>query len=245
MRGAAKGPQVGRVGRGQRGTACGALRGARGRSHWVRGSGKTMSADEATAKAVVANEDGLHGRPSMEIARFARGYLNDIDLYCRGRVADAKDSWDVLLLGASRGSEVMVRARGSQSETVASEVASFIGDGLPRIEVFWALDRLTFGESGITTAPELAEALVHDWAWESTDSFSDMGNEKAIDALVAVITRYAERRVGEGIVCRGTNSYGQSHPKQGSEEGSSEPRFDSKCFTERLRSFLLPGRAQP
>lgn len=78
-------------------------------------------------KAVtIQNETGLHARPAASLVQFVKKYDESIEIIVDGKVADAKSIFNVMSLGISKGTEVILRVDGSNEETTIAEVANFI-----------------------------------------------------------------------------------------------------------------------
>jgi phosphocarrier protein HPr len=57
----------------------------------------------------------LHARPAAEFVRTAMGFTADLSVAANGRTADAKSLLAVLALGATGGTELRLRADGSDA----------------------------------------------------------------------------------------------------------------------------------
>ena len=60
----------------------------------------------------LTNPNGLHGRPAMELAEFARSLDSAVTVRKGGRSAPADHLMALMLLGAARGDEVTVAVEG-------------------------------------------------------------------------------------------------------------------------------------
>ena len=83
-----------------------------------------MNVHEATA--LVPEGVGLHARPAALFVQKAALFKSAIHLTCGDRTADGKSILGVLQLGASAGSQVTIRAEGSDAEEAAEQLAAFI-----------------------------------------------------------------------------------------------------------------------
>lgn len=80
-----------------------------------------------TERAVtIQNETGLHARPAASLVQFVKKYDESIEIIVDGKVADAKSIFNVMSLGISKGTEVILRVDGSNEENTILEVANFI-----------------------------------------------------------------------------------------------------------------------
>lgn len=70
---------------------------------------------------VVANDRGLHTRPSTEIVKCAAGFKSDVKLVYQKLEVSAKSLLGVLMLAAAKGAKIAVTAEGIDAdEAVAS-----------------------------------------------------------------------------------------------------------------------------
>lgn len=74
----------------------------------------------------IQNETGLHARPAASLVQFVKKYEESIEIIVDGKVADAKSIFNVMSLGISKGTEVILRVDGANAETTIEEVANFI-----------------------------------------------------------------------------------------------------------------------
>jgi phosphocarrier protein len=84
-----------------------------------------MSAS-AAATLTIVNELGLHARAATMLARLAAGYASELYLAKDGREVNGKSIMSVLLLTATKGSRVDVRAVGEDSEALIAAVARLV-----------------------------------------------------------------------------------------------------------------------
>ena len=79
-------------------------------------------------KAIVSNRLGLHARASARLVRRATQFTSRIELVRddTGQRADGKSILSVLLLAASRGTELTIRATGEDDERAADAIVELI-----------------------------------------------------------------------------------------------------------------------
>lgn len=67
---------------------------------------------------VVLNERGLHARPSVQLAKCASTFKANVTLRCANTAlsADAKSSLQLLVLSATKGTEISIEADGEDAE---------------------------------------------------------------------------------------------------------------------------------
>ena len=79
-------------------------------------------------RVTVTNRLGLHARASARLVRRATQYTSRIDLIRADteQQADGKSILSVLLLAASRGTELIIRAEGDDEERAANALAELV-----------------------------------------------------------------------------------------------------------------------
>lgn len=82
-------------------------------------------------RVVVVNRLGLHARAAARLVRTASGFESHLRLERadRSATADAKSILSVLLLAASRGTELFVIAEGPDEEAAIAAVCELISSG--------------------------------------------------------------------------------------------------------------------
>ncbi len=80
-------------------------------------------------KVTVTNPEGLHARPARDLWETARRFTAEVHVH-KGHVdADAKSIFDIMILNAEQGSELIVRARGADAEGAVRAVVKLIASG--------------------------------------------------------------------------------------------------------------------
>ncbi|MBN1577595.1 MAG: HPr family phosphocarrier protein [Chitinispirillaceae bacterium] len=74
-------------------------------------------------QVTVANELGIHARPSSMIVQTAQKFKSNIVVVKNGAVADAKSIMSVMMLAATRGSTVTIRASGVDETDAVEAIA--------------------------------------------------------------------------------------------------------------------------
>lgn len=82
--------------------------------------------DTVVLRAVVANPNGIHARPSHAIVSTAQEFDAKIELHCKGRRADARSILSVMTLGAEQGSEIEIHASGAQAQAAAERMLAIL-----------------------------------------------------------------------------------------------------------------------
>lgn len=83
---------------------------------------KNIEKKQAKGIFVVANDRGLHTRPSTEIVKHAAKYKSDIFLHCQKNMANAKSLLGILMLAASRGTKIEIRAAGTDAQEAVDKI---------------------------------------------------------------------------------------------------------------------------
>ena len=80
----------------------------------------------AEKKVTVVNETGLHARPAAALVQFVKNIPGDVELVKDGKVGNAKSIFNVMSLGISKGTEILVRVTGEDEEEHLNRVVEFI-----------------------------------------------------------------------------------------------------------------------
>jgi phosphocarrier protein HPr len=72
----------------------------------------------------VRNPEGLHMRPADKLVRAASGFQCQIELERAGQIADCRSILSLLTLGATQGSELLLRAQGPDAEKAIQAISS-------------------------------------------------------------------------------------------------------------------------
>ena len=90
--------------------------------------------EPATATIRIVNELGLHARAATMLVQLAGEYESELVLVKDGREVNGKSIMGVLMLTATLGSEVEVRAEGPDAKQLVAAVAALAADrfGEPR-----------------------------------------------------------------------------------------------------------------
>jgi phosphotransferase system HPr (HPr) family protein len=88
-----------------------------------------MSTLRVTRTVVIVNTEGLHARPADMLARTALKYQSRIEVQCRSERVDAKSTLNLLILGATQGTEIMIEAEGDDAEEAVNTLANLVAGG--------------------------------------------------------------------------------------------------------------------
>ena len=74
---------------------------------------------------------GLHARASARVVEVAAGFVSEITIWRKdnGKFANARSILDVLHLGASAGTVIVIKAEGTDETQAIAAVASSLADG--------------------------------------------------------------------------------------------------------------------
>ena len=104
---------------------CGAVFGS-GRS--IRMAVEEMVNNSATRKVVVLNPAGLHARPSLAVSQTVRASKSKVEIHAPRQTVDAAEILQLLSLGATRGTELLLSATGPDAEQVLDTLAHQFAD---------------------------------------------------------------------------------------------------------------------
>ena len=81
-------------------------------------------ADSKRAKGffIVANDKGLHTRPSTELVKCATKFQSSVTLTYQNITVNAKSLLGILTLAAARGSKIEVEANGDDAEIAVEKI---------------------------------------------------------------------------------------------------------------------------
>lgn len=75
---------------------------------------------------VITNEQGIHARPATKLVQLANEFDSDLYLLYNGKTVDLKSIMGVLSLGVTRGSLILIRAEGDDSNDALRSISKFI-----------------------------------------------------------------------------------------------------------------------
>ncbi|MEO0202604.1 MAG: HPr family phosphocarrier protein [candidate division WOR-3 bacterium] len=80
-------------------------------------------------KVVIVNKLGIHARPATKISEIANKFVSEIYIEKDGMIANAKSILGILMLVASKGTELMIRAEGPDEIEAVESIAKIIEEG--------------------------------------------------------------------------------------------------------------------
>jgi phosphocarrier protein HPr len=88
-----------------------------------------MSTPPVSRVVVIRNEQGLHARPAELFARTALGFESQIAVVRDDRRVDGKSIIDLLTMGATQGTELVVEATGNDAAEAVEALANLVESG--------------------------------------------------------------------------------------------------------------------
>jgi phosphotransferase system HPr (HPr) family protein len=88
-----------------------------------------MVNNSALRKVVVVNPAGLHARPSLAVSKTVRSSKSKVEIRAPRQTVDAGDILQLLSLGATRGTELVLAATGPDAHEVVDSLAQQFADG--------------------------------------------------------------------------------------------------------------------
>lgn len=80
----------------------------------------------AEKKVIVHNKTGLHARPAALFVQKANQFKSDISIVKETKNVNAKSIMGVMSLGASQGSEILIKAKGEDAQQAVNDLAKFL-----------------------------------------------------------------------------------------------------------------------
>ena len=84
--------------------------------------------DRAERTVVIQNEKGLHARAATKLVQIAAKYPCELTITKDGNEVNGKSIMGVLMLVASKGTTLVLRARGDRAAEVVEAVAALVDD---------------------------------------------------------------------------------------------------------------------
>jgi phosphocarrier protein len=89
-------------------------------------AGETVSS--ASRKVTVENSLGLHMRPVMQFVDLANQFQSTISVHKGAHAVDGKNPMELMLLEAVQGTELEIRAEGTDSEPALEALLQLVRD---------------------------------------------------------------------------------------------------------------------
>jgi len=82
--------------------------------------------DTVTKQVTITNKLGLHARPAMSFVDAASGFKSDIQVTKDGQTVDGKSIMQLMMLAATSGSVLEIRAQGPDSEKAVDVLVKLV-----------------------------------------------------------------------------------------------------------------------
>ncbi len=80
------------------------------------------------ANITIINKLGLHARAAAKFVTLASGFDSEIELARNGSAVNGKSIMGVMMLAASQGTELIIRATGSDESKAIEKISELITD---------------------------------------------------------------------------------------------------------------------
>ena len=77
-------------------------------------------------EVIIVNKLGLHARAAAKFVTLASSFSSDIDISRDGQTVNGKSIMGVMMLAASRGSSIVIRANGHDEEEAAASLEELV-----------------------------------------------------------------------------------------------------------------------
>lgn len=88
-----------------------------------------MKGSVVSAELLITNDKGLHVRAATALAKLCGRFESAVTVSRNGETVDAKSIMGLLLLTASKGTTIVVEARGGDAEEALIAVRQLVGMG--------------------------------------------------------------------------------------------------------------------
>ncbi len=86
-----------------------------------------------TREVAIVNPLGLHARAAARFVRLASQFVATVRVAKGPRELDGKSILGLLLLGAARGSTIVIRTDGDDAEAAADALTALVADGFGEV----------------------------------------------------------------------------------------------------------------
>ncbi len=76
----------------------------------------------------IANRLGLHARAAAKLVTMASGYSSDIDIARNDQSVNGKSIMGVMMLAASKGTDLVIRTNGEDEQEAADNLAKLVAE---------------------------------------------------------------------------------------------------------------------
>ncbi len=76
----------------------------------------------------IVNKLGLHARAAAKLVTMASGYASDIDIARNEQSVNGKSIMGVMMLAASKGTELIIRTKGNDEQEAADNLVKLVAE---------------------------------------------------------------------------------------------------------------------
>ena len=76
----------------------------------------------------IVNKLGLHARAAAKLVTMASGYSSDVDIAREGQTVNGKSIMGVMMLAASKGTELLIRTSGNDEQEAADNLEKLVAE---------------------------------------------------------------------------------------------------------------------
>ncbi len=76
----------------------------------------------------IVNKLGLHARAAAKLVTMASGYASDIDIARNEQSVNGKSIMGVMMLAASKGTELTIRTKGNDEQEAADNLVKLVAE---------------------------------------------------------------------------------------------------------------------
>ena len=85
--------------------------------------------ESASARVSIRNRLGLHARPAMAFIDAANAFESDVHIHKGAQVVDGKSIMQVMMLAATQGTELEIRAEGDDAQAAIKVLSELVNRG--------------------------------------------------------------------------------------------------------------------
>lgn len=89
--------------------------------------------DDASRTVKISNRQGLHARPAAEFVKLASTFESEIQVRKDDLEVNGKSIMGVMMLAAEPGSELELRARGTDADAALDALTTLVDDGFGEV----------------------------------------------------------------------------------------------------------------
>ncbi len=96
--------------------------------------GASALGEQCSAKLTISNKYGMHARPATDFAQGAMGFQSEIRVIAGPEKADGKSVMELMMLAATKGTEIEVICNGDDAKEALDHLASLVKRGFDEEE---------------------------------------------------------------------------------------------------------------